>query len=291
MNLRLQDTVQALTDLVNLIPGIQTDAKSNWRFEAEFAASRHNANTSDDNEALVEDFESTVSGLTYPLSRLSWYPASPPGGVVSQPSTYIENQDYRHKGEFIWHSNTTELYKYIYPSVGNSDVDNQHLTVLKMTLRANDNLVGNSWGGIMRPNSSYYQDLSEMKYLEVVARGNVGSIYLDLGLISEDLSINGYEPDGYYQGENDLGTTTARTDNGLDMVSGSDEKRLVWDCRISGCISTEITAANSDASATDIAQDNYNEKLENESDPSVHINGTENNSGERAYDTEDINKN
>ena len=204
MNLRLQDTVQALTDFVNMIPGIQTDAKSSWRFETEFAASRHNANTSGDNEALVEDFESTVSGLTYPLSRLSWYQASPPGGVADQPSTYIENQDYRHKGEFIWHSNTTELYKYIYPSVGNSDVDNQHLTVLKLTLRANDNLVGNSWGGIMRPNSSYYQDLSEMKYLEVVARGNVGSIYLDLGLISEDLSINGYEPDGFYQGENDL---------------------------------------------------------------------------------------
>ncbi|MBR3851350.1 MAG: cell surface protein SprA, partial [Fibrobacter sp.] len=291
MNLRLQDTVQALTDFVNLIPGIQTDAKSSWRFEAEFAASRHNANTSGDNEALVEDFESTVSGLTYPLTRLSWYPASPPGGVARQPSTYIENQDYRHKGEFIWHSNTTELYKYIYPSVGNSDVDNQHLTVLKMTLRANDNLVGNSWGGIMRPNSSYYQDLSEMKYLEVVARGNVGSIYLDLGLMSEDISINGYEPNEEYDGENDLGTTVARTDNGLDKVSGSDEKRLVWDCRISGCISSEITAANSDASATDIAQDNYDEDLEDESDPSVHINGTENNSGERLYDTEDINKN
>ena len=291
MNLRLQDTVQLLTDLVNKIPGIETDAKSSWRFEAEFAASRHNANTSGDNEALVEDFESTISGLTYPLSRLSWYHASPPGGVASQPSTYIENQDYRHQGEFIWHSNTTELYKYIYPSVGNSDVDNQHLTVLKLTLRANDNLVGNSWGGIMRPNSSYYQDLSEMKYLEVVARGNVGSLYLDLGLISEDLSINGYEPDGEYQGENDLGSTIARTDKGLDMVSGSDEKRLVWDCRISGCVSSEITAANSDASAKDIARDNYDEDLEDESDPSVHINGTENNSGERLYDTEDINKN
>jgi hypothetical protein len=71
--------------------------------------------------------------------------------VASNPSTYIENQDYRHKGEFIWHSNNTELYKYIYPNVGNSDVDNQHLTVLKMTLRANDNLAGNSWGGVMRP--------------------------------------------------------------------------------------------------------------------------------------------
>ena len=291
MNLRLQDTVSALTDLVNHIPGINTTAMSNWKFEAEFAASYHNANTSDDVEALVEDFEATSTGLNYPLSRLSWYQASPPGGVASDVATYIENQDYRHQGEFIWHSNNTELYKYIYPNVGNSDVDNQHLTVLKMTLRANDNLAGNSWGGVMRPNSSYYQDLSDMKYIEVVARGNVGSLYLDLGLISEDISINGYEPNGTYDGENDLGSTTALHDKGLDNATGSDEKRLAWDCRISGCISNEIKSTNVSAATTDIARDNFDDDLEDESDPPVNINGTENNSGERTYDTEDINKN
>ena len=291
MNLRLQDTVPALTELVNFIPGINTTAQSSWRYEAEFAASRHNANTSDGNSALVEDFEATMSGLTYPLSRLSWYHASPPGGVSSNISTYIPNQDYRHQGEFVWHSNNTELYKNIYPSVGNSDVDNQHLTVLKMTLRANDNLSGNSWGGIMRPNSEYYHDLSDMKYIEVVARGNVGSIYLDLGLVSEDLAVNGYEPNGIYNGENDLGTTTALHDKGLDGVSGDDEKRLAWDCRVSGCVFTEYSTLNSDASTTDIARDNFDEDLDDESDPPVAINGTEKNSGERSYDTEDINRN
>ena len=290
MNLRLQDTVQALTNLVNMIPGIETEAKSSWRFEAEFAGSRHNANTSDDVEALVEDFEATANGLTYPLSRLSWYHASPPGGVSGSPSTYIESQDYKHKGEFIWHSNNTELYKYIYPNVGNSDVDNQHLTVLKMTLRANDNLAGNSWGGVMRPNSAYYQDMSQMKYIEVVARGNVGSIFIDLGQVSEDLSINGFEPDGQYNGENDLGTTTALHDKGLDAKTGDEEKRLVWDCRISGCESTTWNSTNSGA-VTDIALDNFDEDLDDDSDPPVTINGTENNSGERTYDTEDINKN
>lgn len=291
MNLRLQDTVNALTELVNKIPGINTTASSSWRFEAELAASRHNANTSGNTSALVEDFEATGSGLTYPLSRLSWYQASPPGGVSDNPSTYIEDLDYRHQGEFIWHSNNTELYKNIYPKVGNSDVDNQHLTVLKMTLRANDNLSGKSWGGVMRPNSSYYQDMSNMKYIEVVARGNVGSIYLDLGLISEDLSINGFAPDGLYQGENDLGTTTALHDKGLDGKTGSDEQRQVWDCRISGCVSQIYDATNSSNFSTDIARDNFNDDLDEESDPPVYINGTENNAGERKYDTEDINKN
>lgn len=291
MNLRLQDTISVLTDLVNKIPGINTSAMSGWKFEAEFAASRHNANTSEDAEALVEDFESTANGLVYPLTRLSWYHASPPGGDTSNISTYIEDLDYRHQGEFIWHSNSTELYKYIYPNVGNSDVDNQHLTVLKMTLRANDDLTGKSWGGVMRANSSYYHDLSQMRYVEVVARGNVGSLFLDLGLVSEDISINGYGPNGTYDGENDLGSTVALHDKGLDNATGSDETRLVWDCRISGCLATEENSRRADASTTDIARDNYDDDLEDESDPPMNINGTENNSGERSYDTEDINKN
>ena len=291
-NVRLQDSVQALTDLVNAIPGINTTATSSWRFEAEFAGSHHNANTSKNQTALVEDFESTSTGLVYPLSRLSWYQASPPGGSSKSLSTYIESLDYRHQGEFIWHSNNTELYKHIYPNVGNSDVDNQHLTVLKMTLRANDNLMGNSWGGVMRPNSSYYQDMSEMKYIEVVARGNSGSIYIDLGLVSEDLSINGFAPNGYYNGENQLGMTTARHDRGLDSLTGADEVRVKWDCRVEGCDSTTYSRANGnvDASVTDIARDDFKD-LDEESDPPVNINGTENNLGERAYDTEDINKN
>ena len=290
MNLRLQDTLSALTTLVNMIPFIETQAMSNWRFEAEFASSRHNANTSESNDALVEDFESTASGLMYPLSRLSWYPASPPGGVEGT-QTYIPNQDYRHKGEFIWHSNSTELYKYIYPNVGNSDVDNQHLTVLKMTLRANDNLMGNSWGGIMRPNSSYYQDMSDLKYIEIVARGNVGSIYIDLGLVSEDLSINGGSPNGRYDGENDLGTTTALHDKGIDGVSGSEEadSMKTWVCR--GADDCDIKSNEIDASTVDIARDNYSDKYDDDSDPPVFINGTEDNSGERKYDTEDINRN
>ena len=291
-NVRLQDSVQALTDLVNAIPGINTTVPSNWRVEAEFAASRHNANTSQNQTALVEDFESTSTGLVYPLSRLSWYQASPPGGDSLHLETYIEDQNYKHQGEFIWHSNNTELYKYIYDNVGNSDVDNQHLTVLKMTLRPNDNLMGNSWGGIMRANSSYYHDMSELKNLEIVARGNSGSIFIDLGLISEDISVNGYAPNGLYNGENQLGMTTAQHDRGLDGETSTDESRVVWDCRVAGCDSTLVKRGNGtvDPSVRDIAGDDFKD-LDDESDPPKSINGTEGNLGERAYDTEDINRN
>ena len=291
VNLRLQDTSKVLSTLMNAIPFLNAKAASTWRFETEFASSYHDPNTSGKKTALLEDFESSTTGLMYPLSRLSWYFASPPGGVSDNIGTYIPSQDYKHQGEFIWHSNSTEMYKYIYPNVGDSEVDNQRLTVLKLTLRPNDNLMGKSWGGIMRPNSAYYQDLSEMRYVEVVARGNVGSLYLDLGLISEDLSINGYAPNGVYDGENTLGTTTPLHDKGLDGVSGSEESRLVWDCRIEGCVSTEINATNVSATTTDISLDNYSDDYDDDSDPPRAINGTENNSGERNYDTEDINRN
>ena len=291
MNLRLQDTAQWMSTAINKVPFIDTKAKSNWRFETEFASSYHVANTNDNKTALLEDFENSEAGLTYGMSRTLWFPASPPGGVSTDASTYIESEDYRYKGEFIWHSNNTELYKYIYPAVGNSDVDNQQLSVLKMTLRPNDNLVGKSWGGIMRPNSTYYQDLSDKKYIEVVARGNVGSLYLDLGLISEDISVNGDAPNHTYDGENDIGTTTALHDKGLDGVSGSDEILKTWDCRIAGCVATIKTNLNSETSNTDIARDNFNSNLDDDSDPPVTINGTENNAGERPYDTEDINRN
>lgn len=291
MNLRLQDTTHAISSMMDAIPFLYSKARSSWNFEVEFASSYHNTNTSGHKTALVEDFEATTTGLTYPLSRLSWTVASPPGGVSDNVGTYIADQDYRHQGEFIWHSNSTELYKYIYPNVGNSEVDNQHLTVLKFTLRPNDNLMGKSWGGVMRPNSSYYQDLSEMRYVEVVARGNVGSIYLDLGLISEDVSINGYAPNGEYNGENNLGTTTTMHDKGLDGLSGSEETRLVWDCRVAGCVSTEMNSMNVNTTTTDIALDNYSDDYDDDSDPPRAINGTENNSGERAFDTEDINRN
>lgn len=291
MNLRLQDTTHAISSMMDAIPFLYSRARSSWLFEAEFASSYHNTNTSGHKTALVEDFEATTTGLIYPLSRLSWTQASPPGGVDNNVGTYIPDLDYRHQGEFVWHSNNTELYKYIYPNVGNSEVDNQRLTVLKMTLRPNDNLMGKSWGGVMRANSSYYHDLSEMRYLEVVARGNVGSIYLDLGLISEDLSVNGYAPNGEYNGENNLGTTTVMHDKGLDEVSGSEETRLVWDCRVSGCVSKEITSAYVNSATTDIALDNYSDSYDNDSDPPRAINGTENNSGERRFDTEDINRN
>lgn len=290
-NLRLIDSSKTMDRMVNAIPFIDTKARSRWSVEGEFAAVYHNANTSENKSALLDDFEGSSQALQFPLSRVLWTHASPPGGTTQDPSTYIEKQDYRHAGEFVWHSNSTQLYRYVYTPVGNSDVDNRQLTVLNFRLRPNDNLDGNSWGGVMRSNSSYYQDLSSKRFLEVVARGNVGSIYVDLGTVSEDIAVNGFAPNSVLNAEANAGTTVALSDLGLDSVKESSERRLNWDCRTSECMSEVIDATTVTSSNTDIARDNFNFDLTEDTDPPMNINGTEGNAGERTFDSEDIDRN
>jgi len=288
-NVRLRDSSQVMDKIINFVPFIDSKEKSRWSFEGEFAASYHNTNTSSRKSALVDDFEGSALSLQYPLSRVLWFKASPPGGIASDPSTYIENLDYKYAGEFVWHSNTTIRYRNIYTPVGNSDVDNRELTILSFRLKPNDNLSGKSWGGIMRSNSYYYQDLSQRRYIEVVARGNVGSLYVDLGSISEDISVNGFEPNNNLNSEADPGTTTPLHDMGLSHDDREAKGKLkIWDCRYAECRETTISTLDENA---DIARDKFDPKLLDSSDPPPQINGTRNNAGERSYDTEDINRN
>jgi cell surface protein SprA len=277
--------------IINAVPFIDTKEKSRWSFEGEFAASYHNTNTSNRKSALIDDFSGSALNLQYPLNRLSWFRASPPGGVASDPSTYIEHLDFRHNGEFVWHSNTSILHRHIYTPIGSSDIDNRELTILSFRLRPNDNLSGRSWGGVMRPNSFYYQDLTQKRYIEMVVRGNLGSLYIDLGAISEDISINGFEPNGMLDSECAPGTTTPLHDMGLGHDTPAQDRLLVWDCRYAQCVSTEYNRSNVPSANTDISRNLFDPNLLDLSDPPPQINGTRGNAGERVCDTEDINRN
>ncbi|MDR2732582.1 MAG: cell surface protein SprA, partial [Fibromonadaceae bacterium] len=302
-NLRLRDSSQIMDKMINAVPFIDSKEKSRWSFEGEFAASYHNTNTNARKSALIDDFEGSALSLQYPLSRLLWFKASPPGGTTDDPSTYIEHLDYRHAGEFVWHSNTTMLYRHIYTPIGNRDVDNRELTILSFRLRPNDNLSGKSWGGVMRANGSYYQDLSQKRYIEVVVRGNVGSLYVDLGSVSEDISVNGFAPNGKLDSEADLGTTTPLHDMGLGYAAGLDGQLKTWDCRYAECKcniykSDNVSVQNRNDECTIIETpplnsnwDKFDPKFLDLSDPPPQINGTKGNAGERSYDTEDINRN
>jgi hypothetical protein len=290
-NLRLIDSSKTMDKIINAVPFIDSKEKSRWSFEGEFAASYHNINTSSRKSALIDDFESSALNLQYPLYRLMWFRASPPGGIENDRNTYIEHQDYRHAGEFVWHSNTSMLYRQIYTPVGNSDVDNREIAILSFRLRPNDNLAGKSWGGVMRPNGIYYQDLSQKRYIEMVVRGNVGSLYVDLGSVSEDISINGFEPNYRLDSEADPGTTTPLNDLGLSYAAGVDGRLQVWDCRYTPCRSTLLNSSSVSSRNTDISRDRFDPNLLDLNDPPPQINGTRGNAGERSFDTEDINRN
>jgi hypothetical protein len=287
-NIRLRDTSQTMDKIINAVPFIDSKEKSRWSFEGEFAASYHNANTSSRKSALIDDFESSALNLQFPLNRLSWFKASPPGGLLSDGREYLS---YMSNGEFVWHSNTTVLHRHIYTRVGSSDIDNRELTILSLRLKPNDNLSGRSWGGIMRPNSYYYQDLSQKRYIEIVARGNVGSLYVDLGAISEDISINGFAPNGFLDSECDIGKRTALHDNGLGYGTQAYERLRAWDCRYAQCSPTDYSSANVSGVNNDVSKNKFNANLLDLSDPPVQINGTRSNAGERTCDSEDINNN
>ena len=287
-NIRMLDNAKWMDKFVNAIPFIHSETKSKWQTDAELAWSFHNPNTAGD--ALLEDFEGSKRELPFSLRRNSWTASSPPGGVQSQDlNTYQPLTDYRHKGEFIWHSNNETRFRYIYGTAEDPEISNRYISLLKLTLRANDNLQGNSWGGVMRANSDYYRDMSQHEYIDIVIQGNQGSLYIDIGEISEDISINGQAPNLNLDTEGDPYTNLQKHDDGLDGATASGtETALSWTCRDTECNSIERTVGQG---SIDPAQDNF-EVQKNSSDPDTRINGTENNAADKyGYDTEDLNRN
>lgn len=286
-NIRMTDNANWMDKFINAFPMIHSETKSRWLADAEIARSFHNANTSGD--ALLEDFEGSKRELPFTLRRISWTAASPPGGTSENDlATFEPGLDYRHRGQFIWHSNNQTRFRFVYGDAEDPQISNQFIRLFKMTLNANDNLQGNSWGGVMRANSDFYRDMSQFEFIEVVVQGSEGSLYIDFGEISEDISINGYEPNQILDTEGDPFTNQPRHDDGLDdATAAGTESALYWTCREDDCNSVLRTGND----GSDPAQDDFDDQRF-ASDPDPRINGTEGNESDRfSYDTEDLNNN
>ena len=282
-NLRLTDGARWMDVFTNGIPFVDTKKSSRWLFEAEIARSYHNPNTK--GSALLDDFESSRRELPFPLRRTAWRKASPPGGARS----YLrdETTDWRHQGDFVWHSNTTIDFSRIYGNTGSSSTDRQDVGILQFNLAANDNLQGRSWGGVMRANSDYYADMGTYRYVELVVRGSQGAFYVDFGRVSEDVSVNGEEPNGVLNSEGNLYTGTQEHDYGLDGVPSSQETATRWECNGTSCTGFAVSGT------ADPAGDDYEYDAQKDaSNPDRRINGTEGNNNDayagRGFDTEDL---
>ena len=286
-NARLAGNPKWMTSAANLFPFVQTEAPSKANFEFEVAQSLYNPNTKE--SAYLDNFEGSENVLSMPMTIYSWFKASPP--AFDDNGKPDETLDYRHQGQLIWHSSRKEPYSNIYGSTGNSYTDSREQTLLQMSLLPNDNLEGNSWGGVMRALSPGLFNQSRKRTLEVVVFGREGTLSVDMGQISEDISIPGIkdgQPDGILQSEIDVlaGETINKNDAGLDGVSGTAEKGGRWECKPT-CYFIPLGAGN-----TDPGQDNYTPPVgATEEFPTVD--GTEkNNSGTQgfSYDTEDLDR-
>lgn len=286
-NARLEGTPKWMTATANLFPFVQTEAPSKANFEFEVAQSRYNPNTKE--SAYLDNFESSENIYPFPMTIYSWFKASPPlFDLFGKPD---ENLDYRHQGQFIWHSSTKEIYSTIYGSTGNTYTNSREQTLLKLSLQPNDNLEGHSWGGVMRAMSSGLFNQSKKRTLEVVVSGREGTLNLDLGQISEDISIGGINsgmPDGRLESEIDIGRATTNTnDAGLDLVKRPIESGVRWECKPT-CYSTPL-----DSNDYDPGRDDWVEPTSNATEQNYHVNGTEGNNkgtGGYGYDTEDLDR-
>ncbi|MDB5106633.1 MAG: hypothetical protein JWP91_4322 [Fibrobacteres bacterium] len=285
-NARLAGAPKWMTSAANIFPFVQTEAPSKANFEFEVAQSRYNPNTKE--SAYLDNFEGSENILSMPMTIYSWFKASPP--AYDDNGKPDETLDFRHQGTFIWHSSRKEPYSRIYGPTGNSYTDSREQTLLQMSLQPNDNLEGRSWGGVMRALSPGLFNQSKKRTLEVVVYGREGTLAVDMGQVSEDVSITGVNsgrPDGKLESEIEVGRDIFnKEDAGLDGKKGVLESGVQWECKPS-CYAIPLGVGNLDRGA-----DDYQQPV-GATEENYRVNGTEGNNkgtGGYSYDTEDLDR-
>jgi hypothetical protein len=289
-NAKLSGSPAWMTRLVNKVPFVNTEARSRADLEFEIARSVYNPNTR--GSAYVDNFDYSQNAGSLTLKLTDWTKASPP--LYGNDGRVDEALDFRHQGQLLWHSSFTEQYAQIYGNTGNSYTNTREQTLLRLVFQPNDNLAGNSWAGIMRAFPTGLSNHSRKRTLEVVVQGREGTLNVDLGRVSEDISIpgvNSAEPDGLLQSEVDerSGDYNNKDDAGLDGVKNSQgESGTRWECKPL-CYAVPVQS-----DAQDRGLDDWVEPVTGASEQSAKVNGTEGNNagtGGVAYDTEDLNRN
>ncbi|MBI2951987.1 cell surface protein SprA, partial [bacterium] len=240
-NARLEFKPQFLTDLVNALPFVKAHTPSALRVNAEAATSLPNPNTL--GAAYIDDFEGSSSTIPLSIFRAAWTQASDPtdGGA----RTSLQS------GRLVWYNpyervRVTDIQPYRAESItAEQNIDD--ILVLKFSPRRDrygamrppvprgfeplwrEGAPMRSWAGIMTAIRGG-MDLSRSKFLEIWVRGNRGKLHVDLGEISEDLTLPFQEgPNGQLTTEDRALTGTRVGDNLLQVeedvgLDGKDDK-------------------------------------------------------------------
>jgi len=295
VNSRLVFKPQFLTEAVDRLPLIETEAPSQFTVEMEYAQVHPDPNSLDNNAtgdpngvAYVDDFESIKRTTPLGIMRRQWNMASYPAGTVAG----------KKRGRFVWFNPFDQVeIQEIWPNrPTNANVAQRtHVLSFYFIPESPDSAYvpnkepefAQSWGGAMKALSAGYYNQTKSKYIEIMLKvGESGTnnydipakLHLDLGQISEDVIPNNIldtEDQNLPNLPTGNGFLDDNEDVGLDGVAGAD------------------TSDHWNSPGNPVSNDDW---AYNPSDPFNvwKINGTEgnkNDEGGRYPDTEDLDKN
>ncbi|MDD3642588.1 MAG: hypothetical protein PHQ19_03890, partial [Candidatus Krumholzibacteria bacterium] len=204
-----------MTSLANLLPRVDTDARSSFNLTGEVAASFPNPNTK--GTAFVDDMEGIEDSDQLNLVRSSWYEASPP---IDPDMTSQTLPAWPDGMEFYWYNPAnTERQQLLTTSKqdlnpGLDDRENSRLTSLFIKAIAPG---AGQWAGVMTGFPGGI-DLSTAQYLEIWVNDYTvdpldrrGILHVDFGKIDEDF----HQPDSNRFDVENLTTWTVANDVGF----------------------------------------------------------------------------
>ncbi len=272
VDMHFESRPEFLTDAVNMLPLVYTEAESRVVLSGEVAVSL----PSGESKAWLDDMEGSES--TFPLgqSRTAWFYASMP----RQASSFLFPV-----GESRWYNATDRwsLHDIIPGEIGN-DALKKISGVLQFVFSPDDSNPTASWGGVQRCIERYGTDFSQKTHLSLYVRATgcatSANLYIDLGeRIDEDTYWLERVGDDLIRQSNGVldtedvnsdGIRSTTEDTGLDILPSVDEPGY--------------SSSNSDPN-----QDNYSY---NAGDPlSTRFNAINNCENNGRLDTEDLNRN
>ncbi len=236
VNSKVEFEPEWMTKAVNAIPLISTDAASALSIEVEVAHSSTNPNTSSGKDAYIDDFESSKEVYPMPFLESSWYTASPPPDDNNSPIDMLKNPPAWIQ---YWYAPLqgdgqplkTDIFKQL-PDVATQTDAEKYEPVLKLFAQPKPpqnnpyyDTTLHPWAGFMTSFPSNVANRSKDKFLEFWAKNNGGGrLTIDMGLVSEDISIDGGPPNGRpdLEDKNNIGYFDS-LDVGLDGLTDADE--------------------------------------------------------------------
>lgn len=273
VDIHLEARPEFLTDAVNMLPLVYTEAESQVVLSGEVALSLPVG----ESKAWLDDMEGSESTFPIGQSRSAWFYSSMPRRASSWLFPVGESRWYNATDRWSLHD--------IIPGETSNDALKKISGVLQFVFTPDEDNLTNSWGGFQRCIERYGTDLSRKTHLSLYVRATGcavnGNLYIDLGeRIDEDTYWLERVGDDLVRRANGVldtedvnsdGIRSTTEDTGLDILPSVDEPGY------------------NSSSNPDPNDDNY---LYNAGDPlNIRFDAINNCENNGRLDTEDLNRN